>query len=97
MAKKQEQQQQDCVICLDCGRNWITLPCGHQYHRTCIRDWTLRTPRCPLCWEEVVVIDMPPDQERERERDKCCAAALVALTWLSISSLSVVAVLMTYA
>merc|ERR1712190_524486 len=49
---------QDCTICLSpvdgsCGPGQV-LPCGHIYHKECIRGWLRRCgPRyCPMgrCW-----------------------------------------------
>jgi hypothetical protein len=76
---------EECVICLDRGRGWTKLPCGHQFHERCLQHWTLRTPRCPLCWNEIV-IDVAPEAPCCDERSgECCTAVLVAFTWLSMS------------
>lgn len=57
----------DCVICMDASsedaeqdgtsrhrsRNWVVqLPCGHNFHRRCIRSWLELQSTCPICrWQ----------------------------------------------
>jgi len=41
-----------CSICLceyENGDKLITLPCNHVYHADCIKSWTDKSTRCPLC------------------------------------------------
>ena len=42
-----------CAICHDDmrGRSLCArLPCGHEFHRACIRKWLIKgKPQCPLC------------------------------------------------
>ena len=45
---------QTCFICLDEMNGPIAvLPCLHQYHEHCIREWFQVRPICPLCQEVV--------------------------------------------
>lgn len=46
-----------CCLCLEeyNEREPITkLPCGHYYHRNCIRIWVLKSNACPLCRRRVI-------------------------------------------
>ena len=52
-----------CAIC--CERDnttspshvhWITIPCGHEFHQTCIDKALLLKSNCPLCRQEIVVV-----------------------------------------
>jgi len=50
--------QTTCAICLDdfddhgCdGRGVQIVTCGHQFHRSCIRQWFTQRPTCPTCRE----------------------------------------------
>ncbi|ETI51231.1 hypothetical protein F441_05436 [Phytophthora nicotianae CJ01A1] len=44
---------QDCVICLselkDGDEQFVSLPCGHQFHLPCIRSWLKLRSTCPSC------------------------------------------------
>jgi len=40
----------ECCICLDkTYQPWITMPCAHSFHYTCISEWVARNPSCPVC------------------------------------------------
>jgi len=42
----------ECSICLAEGgllSGWRMLQCGHQFHEECLREWLLRSRRCPNC------------------------------------------------
>eukprot|EP00438_Fugacium_kawagutii_P018870 Skav221116 [mRNA] locus=scaffold233:248678:249139:- [translate_table: standard] len=45
------QEPCSCAICLEEGREEeAQLPCGHRFHKTCIRKWLVfEHLRCPLC------------------------------------------------
>ncbi|TDH67790.1 hypothetical protein CCR75_005475 [Bremia lactucae] len=44
---------QDCVICLSelqsSDDQFVSLPCGHKFHLTCIRSWLKLRSTCPSC------------------------------------------------
>lgn len=43
-----------CVICLDLTTPYPnTLPCGHKFHKHCIKRWTDRYNSCPICRQVV--------------------------------------------
>ena len=49
-------QNSVCTICLDdfIFRETLTLcPCGHCYHRKCIKEWIPLNNNCPLCKRKV--------------------------------------------
>jgi len=40
----------ECPICLETGTSLSSLPCGHQFHDTCIDLWKQRGKyTCPTC------------------------------------------------
>jgi len=59
-------QQTECCICLEDFESpqtkGSTLPCGHQFHEPCIRDWLQSQNRCPICrraiggWDRVLEV-----------------------------------------
>eukprot|EP00002_Diphylleia_rotans_P000236 TRINITY_DN10119_c0_g1_i2.p1 TRINITY_DN10119_c0_g1~~TRINITY_DN10119_c0_g1_i2.p1 ORF type:complete len:108 (+),score=6.72 TRINITY_DN10119_c0_g1_i2:158-481(+) len=45
-------QDPTCVICLTDyveSVEVVVLSCRHHYHLSCLRDWLIRNPTCPLC------------------------------------------------
>lgn len=49
------EEQLWCCICLDIFSSPVTLPCGHNFCRSCIQEHLTSDPqrRCPLCQERV--------------------------------------------
>ena len=41
----------DCLICLDILEDnlFYLEPCGHEYHRDCIKLWVVKEGTCPKC------------------------------------------------
>jgi hypothetical protein len=39
----------ECPICLQPGVRFYTTPCGHDFHRKCIREWFAIGSACPMC------------------------------------------------
>ena len=53
-----------CCICLDkLNKNIKTLPCNHKFHITCLNQWILSNPTCPMCRSS---ISYHPQQIRQR-------------------------------
>ncbi|ERS98296.1 hypothetical protein HMPREF1624_05080 [Sporothrix schenckii ATCC 58251] len=50
--------QVECVVCLEdyvAGDRVMSLPCGHEFHESCITPWlTTRRRTCPICKGDVV-------------------------------------------
>ena len=61
----------ECRICL-CDYNPDDeigiLPCGHDFHFSCIQEWGKRKPNCPYCDIEIPVIK--PDDGRSAKKQK---------------------------
>lgn len=45
-----------CTVCLldfVSGEDVMLCPCGHGYHRNCIKEWIRRKNTCPLCKDHI--------------------------------------------
>mmetsp|Transcript_4267 Transcript_4267/g.9220 ORF Transcript_4267/g.9220 Transcript_4267/m.9220 type:complete len:1367 (+) Transcript_4267:113-4213(+) len=54
-------EQSECCICLEnlneCRSNNAVLPCGHEFHDACIRNWLSNKSRCPICRRAAFGVD----------------------------------------
>jgi hypothetical protein len=41
------EHEEDCCVCLQNGRRWVELECGHLLHFNCRRE--IKNKKCPLC------------------------------------------------
>ena len=64
-----------CPICIeayDTGDKVVTMPCGHEFHKTCIHPWLRnkidedQTPICPMCKQEMIVEYREEIQETDK-------------------------------
>jgi len=58
---RDEFDQRECAICLDCyspGAAITSLPCKHAFHSGCISTWLSASNRCPLCRQAAGGIDL---------------------------------------
>lgn len=40
----------NCVVCVELLKsNGCKLPCGHQFHKKCIKPWIMKKMTCPIC------------------------------------------------
>jgi hypothetical protein len=45
-----QDQDEDCMICMDNKGSWCQLQCGHKYHINCITECMKTSSRCPYCF-----------------------------------------------
>eukprot|EP01012_Entosiphon_sulcatum_P031069 TRINITY_DN3877_c0_g1_i5.p1 TRINITY_DN3877_c0_g1~~TRINITY_DN3877_c0_g1_i5.p1 ORF type:complete len:1233 (+),score=222.91 TRINITY_DN3877_c0_g1_i5:26-3724(+) len=65
-------KQQDCMVCLECPKLVLVLPCAHSLCHTCLRglEGTQRAPICPACKQPICakeafeVAQQPPGQPK---------------------------------
>jgi len=56
--KKPHQTEETCSICfteVEVGVKVRKLPCCHEYHSKCIKQWLVNEKSCPICKKEVVI------------------------------------------
>ncbi|KAK3085018.1 hypothetical protein FSP39_022932 [Pinctada imbricata] len=49
--------QEQCAICLEEYQEsqiLRVLPCGHEFHRSCVDPWLVQSATCPLCMHNIV-------------------------------------------
>ncbi|XP_076091167.1 uncharacterized protein LOC143063093 [Mytilus galloprovincialis] len=54
--KKFNQEGPQCQVCLSEYKNGdalVNLPCKHEYHDKCIKEWLKRNASCPICRHEI--------------------------------------------
>ena len=64
-----EQTNKECIVCLEeqtLGNFACKLPCGHIYHRNCIKEWLEKNCSCPVCRYELETDDACFEQERKK-------------------------------
>lgn len=65
-----------CPICLAPNENltgnekFITLPCKHEFHETCILPWLEKTNSCPLCRAELKTDDVEYEERKKSKQRK---------------------------
>ena len=63
----------ECVICMECSPNLVTLDCGHKFHSSCLEKWICQDndfdsyekfKTCPCCRSP---INLPFDTKLNRQ------------------------------
>lgn len=47
--RKNDDDLEECPICLGLNRLDTKLPCGHKFCRSCIESWGQQNTQCPMC------------------------------------------------
>jgi hypothetical protein len=58
-------QETSCAVCLsefDDDDVLRRLPCGHNFHRSCIDKWLKRNKVCPLCLQDIEAVQAPKNK-----------------------------------
>jgi len=78
----EEWKEENCSICLEPFEDIVSqAPCGHVFHKKCIREWLLNTKKdCPNCRSKVYA--SPPPSTKSYEASE--------LNWNSEVEMSVV-------
>lgn len=69
------EHDEKCPICLAPNENlsdekFLTLPCGHDFHDSCILPWLERTNTCPLCRSEMKTDDEEYEEQKKKKQRK---------------------------
>eukprot|EP00977_Amphora_coffeiformis_P024531 scaffold16119_cov162-Amphora_coffeaeformis.AAC.8 len=65
-----DQEEHECAICLgllEAGDVVGDIPCGHLFHKDCLKVWIKRKTRCPLCQDEGLVCSPANDTKGDKE------------------------------
>jgi hypothetical protein len=58
-----DKEHTECAICLEEymeGDHLRTLPCKHEFHRSCIDNWLTEQKKwCPLCKHDITTVKTP--------------------------------------
>lgn len=47
-----------CPICLESyGSDFVTTNCSHKFHSSCLGDWIMRNPTCPICRNNIISVN----------------------------------------
>ena len=71
----------ECAICLgllEHGDVVGDIPCGHLFHKDCLKVWIKRKTRCPLCQDEGLVCS--PTNEKKGEKETTCIGPISGRT-----------------
>ncbi|TMW61555.1 hypothetical protein Poli38472_012746 [Pythium oligandrum] len=70
-----------CCICLmdyDIDDDLRVLPCGHEYHESCVDEWLMRNATCPVCRNSIEpTTTRAPTPAGRLEREFTTAEAIV--------------------
>ena len=64
-----DEDDYECAICLGTLENGDVvgdIPCGHLFHKDCLKTWVKRKTRCPLCQDKGLVCS-PSNDKDEKE------------------------------
>lgn len=59
LPQSDECQEHECAICFEVlaeGDVIGDIPCGHLFHKDCLKTWVKRKKRCPLCQDEGLLL-----------------------------------------
>lgn len=51
--KRTKKTPSSCCVCMEDIKRRFILPCGHSFHRKCIRQWLNDNHTCPVCRHDV--------------------------------------------
>jgi len=57
-------EEWECAICLEDNINDVVMHpsnCQHKYHRSCLTNWSDKTPTCPMCRHSGAPLQMERD------------------------------------
>ena len=70
-------ETESCTICLEPVNVYLNLPCGHAFHRACLRSW-LEAGKfdCPVC-RQIIISDVSPFASSSSSTNTSASAASI--------------------
>jgi len=68
-----DEEEEECPVCLkhfDQDDELKSLPCGHEFHTTCLMPWLNKTSSCPLCRHELPTDDKDYEEMKKQKKRK---------------------------
>ncbi|TGZ70527.1 hypothetical protein CRM22_003152 [Opisthorchis felineus] len=66
-----------CAICWEPLVVWRRLPCRHEFHEFCLRNWLEQNSTCPTCRRELGTPTVPSQSARSVQQDQVALGLLL--------------------
>ena len=63
--KLTDTEDKQCAICWETMDEASVLPCGHVFHRDCLRDWVKSQGSCPTCRHKIETVSSDTAHHRD--------------------------------
>jgi E3 ubiquitin-protein ligase synoviolin len=89
------QRDPQCIICYDdMVDDAKKLPCGHIFHKHCLKSWMERNTRCPYCNKSTLLtetepITSPPRPQQPRAATRPSASSAATSTTVRVSTIRI--------
>ena len=72
-------EERECAICQEemAQTKVVSLPCGHLFHKDCIREWLGRKATCPTC---APLLNLLPNSRLNGMASMLCRVSIIHLS-----------------
>lgn len=76
-----DNENEDCIICMEPIENRYTTKCNHDFCKSCIKQWVKESDSCPLCRVEDILIRCKNCREEgEINKNEVCDECQINIT-----------------